>query len=312
MGYERYPRNAGQLGGYYGRNDPQDDGADYGSGRVYNYSGARDYEGTGAYDRGRDRQRLSGGNDRDRGDYGPREYGNSGYDRSEGGFGRSYYGQDAYRNAYGSDGRRFGGNQDRKDREPRRHDNDRGFFERAGDEVRSWFGDEEAERRREADMRRDEVRFGHDPDYHSWRRGQIAALDRDYDEYSKENQSRFEREFGAWRERRGEQRRAVGQVKEQMEVTGADGSHVGTVDKVRGERIVLARNDRDAGGLHHSIPCGWIERVDDKVVLNIDAEEAKTRWRNERRSRALFERERDDEGPHMLNRSFAGTYPDEE
>ncbi len=31
---------------------------------------------------------------------------------------------------------------------------DRGFFERAGDEVRSWFGDDEAERRREEDARR--------------------------------------------------------------------------------------------------------------------------------------------------------------
>ena len=39
-------------------------------------------------------------------------------------------------------------------------DDDRGFFERAGDEVRSWFGDEEAERRRERDVRRDEGRGG--------------------------------------------------------------------------------------------------------------------------------------------------------
>jgi len=30
-------------------------------------------------------------------------------------------------------------------------DNDRGFFERAGDEIASWFGDEEAARRREMD-----------------------------------------------------------------------------------------------------------------------------------------------------------------
>ena len=30
---------------------------------------------------------------------------------------------------------------------------DRGFFERAGDEVRSWFGDEDAHRRRERDER---------------------------------------------------------------------------------------------------------------------------------------------------------------
>jgi hypothetical protein len=37
---------------------------------------------------------------------------------------------------------------------------DRGFFDRAGDEVRSWFGDEEAERRREADARRYEQEHG--------------------------------------------------------------------------------------------------------------------------------------------------------
>src|SRR4051794_41952894 len=33
-------------------------------------------------------------------------------------------------------------------------DDDRGFLDRAGDEVRSWFGDDEAQRRREADQRR--------------------------------------------------------------------------------------------------------------------------------------------------------------
>src|SRR3954468_10963562 len=33
-------------------------------------------------------------------------------------------------------------------------DDERGFFDRAGDEVRSWFGDDEAQRRREMDERR--------------------------------------------------------------------------------------------------------------------------------------------------------------
>jgi len=37
---------------------------------------------------------------------------------------------------------------------------DRGLFDRAGDEVRSWFGDEEAERRREMDARRYEQEHG--------------------------------------------------------------------------------------------------------------------------------------------------------
>lgn len=37
-------------------------------------------------------------------------------------------------------------------RSPEQYDpEERGFFDRAGDEIRSWFGDEEAERRREYD-----------------------------------------------------------------------------------------------------------------------------------------------------------------
>lgn len=35
----------------------------------------------------------------------------------------------------------------------RDRDNDRGFFEKAGDEIASWFGDEDAARRRDADHR---------------------------------------------------------------------------------------------------------------------------------------------------------------
>jgi hypothetical protein len=36
----------------------------------------------------------------------------------------------------------------------------------------------------------------HDPHYSEWRRRQIAALDSDYDEFRRENQSRFERSAG--------------------------------------------------------------------------------------------------------------------
>jgi len=38
-----------------------------------------------------------------------------------------------------------------RDRGQRRETGDRGFMERAGDEVRSWFGDDDAERRRHMD-----------------------------------------------------------------------------------------------------------------------------------------------------------------
>ena len=49
------------------------------------------------------------------------------------------------------------------------------------------------------------------------------------------------------------------------------------------------------------------------MILNLTAEDATTRWREESRSRALFERtDSGSTGPHVLNRSFAGTYRDEE
>lgn len=55
------------------------------------------------------------------------------------------FGQDRYgRDRSGSES--FG-------RGSRDYNEDRSFFERAGDEVRSWFGDDDAERRRDRDMR---------------------------------------------------------------------------------------------------------------------------------------------------------------
>ncbi|MGH9347021.1 MAG: BON domain-containing protein [Vicinamibacterales bacterium] len=52
---------------------------------------------------------------------------------------------------------------DRYDRD--RTDRDRGAFERVGDEVRSWFGDDEARRRRERDERERERAPGGDRPY---------------------------------------------------------------------------------------------------------------------------------------------------
>jgi hypothetical protein len=105
----------------------------------------------------------------------------------------------------------------------------------------------------------------------------------------------------------------VEKIREHMEVLGADGLHVGTVDCLRGEHVVLTRSDPAAGGAHHSIPTGWVVKVDDKVRLSLDADDARQRWRVEERSRALFER-RDSgtDGPHGLERAFSGTYRDEQ
>lgn len=272
----------------------------------------------------------------------------------------------------------------RGDRYDRDEDRDeRGFFERAGDEVRSWFGDEEAERRRrhdERDYERGEGRYasdwrgsgdwreredswnrergagggypearryryragygvgdgagdygagrgagatsswglgaGHDRDawatdpYRSWRSRQMEEFDRDYDEYQREHQHKFEQEFGTWRSKRQQQRGSLRQVQPHQEVVGSDGQHVGTVDRVQGDRILLTKSDQDAHGHHHSIPCSWIKNVGDKVEIEKTAQEAHAVWREEEeRSTFLGEEGRErDPGPHMLNRSFSGTY----
>ena len=72
-------------------------------------------------------------------------------------------------------------------------------------------------------------------------------------------------------------------IREHMEVIGADGAHVGTVDCVRGEQIMLTRSDPDSGGVHHSIPATWIAQVEDRLILNMPAQQAKAEWRTEDR-----------------------------
>jgi hypothetical protein len=130
----------------------------------------------------------------------------------------------------------------------------------------------------------------HDPYYAQWRQRQMEQLDRDYEDYCREHQSRFDKEFGEWRERRGRQRQALGRVAEHMEVVGSDGSHVGTVDAARDDRIILTKNDPASGGHHHMVPCSWVDSVDDKVRLNLTAAEAMKRWRDVEHSGALFDR----------------------
>ena len=55
-------------------------------------------------------------------------------------------------------------------------------------------------------------------------------------------------------------------IQPHMEVRGADGSHVGTVDGVEGGRIKLTRND-SADGEHHYVSVDSVERVDEHVHL---------------------------------------------
>lgn len=124
---------------------------------------------------------------------------------------------------------------DRGRRGERDQDSGRGFFERAGDEVRSWFSDDDdrdSGRWRERSWERDPAgsRYGRErgsggfvgersdygegrrrysahPDehYRSWRQKQIEALDRDYEEYCRECEQRFHQDFDSWRQNRRKQ-----------------------------------------------------------------------------------------------------------
>ena len=291
-----------------------------------------------------------------------------GYERDDN-RGRQPYNRGGYGNEYGrreerpdNSGYAYGGQRDYQ-----RQGDDRGFIERAGDEVRSWFGDDDAERRRLRDSRdmgqdrssysnggygdrnrydnsrgnardvnrsngqtddgffdrvgrwfdgdapndRTTARGTDHDDYHGWRTRQMEALDRDYHEYREENRSRFENEFGEFRNRRQTQRTSLSQVKEHFEVLGSDGEHVGKVDKVRGDRIILAKNDPSAGGHHHSIPSSWLQSVDgERVTISKTATEAKQAWTDLDNNSAMFgDSDRDQgRGAHNLNRSFSGTY----
>jgi hypothetical protein len=56
-------------------------------------------------------------------------------------------------------------------------------------------------------------------------------------------------------------------IREHMEVLGPDGSHVGTVDKVEGDRIKLTNNDPAAGGEHHYVGLDQVASADTAVRL---------------------------------------------
>jgi hypothetical protein len=67
-----------------------------------------------------------------------------------------------------------------------------------------------------------------------------------------------------------------GQIKEHMEVIGADGVHLGTVDKVEDGRIKLTKADSGShGDHHHYISTGLVADVEgDKVRLSANADNA--------------------------------------
>ena len=67
-------------------------------------------------------------------------------------------------------------------------------------------------------------------------------------------------------------------IREHMEVIGADGVHIGTVDRVEGNRIKLTKEDSGQGthqGHHHYISTALVAEVEgDKVRLSANADVA--------------------------------------
>ena len=80
---------------------------------------------------------------------------------------------------------------------------------------------------------------------------------------------------------------SIDQIREGMEVIGADGVHLGTVDRVEGQRIKLTRADSGLGshqGHHHFLSVGLVAGVEgDRVRLSANADNAE-----------LFEEEQDE------------------
>jgi hypothetical protein len=69
-------------------------------------------------------------------------------------------------------------------------------------------------------------------------------------------------------------------IKEHMEVIGADGAHIGTVDKIEGQRIKLTKKDSGEGqhkGHHHFIKLSLVADVEgSKVRLSANGDVAVT------------------------------------
>jgi hypothetical protein len=69
-------------------------------------------------------------------------------------------------------------------------------------------------------------------------------------------------------------------IKEHAEIIGADGVHVGTVDRVEGDRIKLTKRDSGEGkheGHHHYLDLSLVAEIEgDTVRLSANADVAIT------------------------------------
>ena len=101
-------------------------------------------------------------------------------------------------------------------------------------------------------------------------------------------------------------------IREHMEIIGADGVHVGTVDKVEGHRIKLTKKDSGGAGFgggheehHHYIPLGLVAAVGEQVRLSANGDVAVT-FEEEQRGEQI---EDDREAGRSASDGEAGSMP---
>ncbi|MFC0203999.1 DUF2171 domain-containing protein [Novosphingobium soli] len=80
-------------------------------------------------------------------------------------------------------------------------------------------------------------------------------------------------------------------ITEHMDIVGADGVHVGTVDKVEGDRIKMTRADSGShGDHHHYISGGLVAAVEGNTVRLSAASDAAVLLEEEQGGGAIFDR----------------------
>jgi len=74
--------------------------------------------------------------------------------------------------------------------------------------------------------------------------------------------------------------KSISEVQPHMEVISARGCKMGLVDHLEGNAIKLTKND-SPDGQHHFVPKEWVERVDEHVHLNKNADETRQGWKSD-------------------------------
>lgn len=81
--------------------------------------------------------------------------------------------------------------------------NERNLNFMLGDRERGWDRNQGPDRERERAQR--EFRSLQDEHYRRWRDNQMRALDRDYEDYCREREQQFHKDFDSWRQNRQQQ-----------------------------------------------------------------------------------------------------------